>query len=86
MLFNDFREQLLELRIYPRPFSREETRDTLNMDWNFCESYFIGLKFSRSEQKPIDLRATVQKFSLMLDINRYNKQDCNCRIMHYLRD
>ena len=73
MLFNDFREQILELRLYPRPFSREETRDTLNMDWTFCESYFIGLKFSRSEHKPIDLRSTVQKFSLMLDINRYNK-------------
>lgn len=27
MLFNDFREQLLELRIHPRPFIREETRD-----------------------------------------------------------
>ena len=27
MLFNDFREQLLELRIHPRPFLREETRD-----------------------------------------------------------
>lgn len=73
MLFNDFREQILELRLYPRPFSREETRDTLNMDWTLCESYFIGLKFSRSEHKPIDLRSTVQKFSLMLDINRYNK-------------
>ena len=49
MLFNDFREQLLELRLHPRPFSREETRDTLNHEWTYCESYFIGLKFSRSE-------------------------------------
>lgn len=86
MLFNDFREQIIELRIHPRPFTREETRDTMNHDWVFCESYFIGLKFSRSEQKPIDLRSTVQKFALMLDINRYNKQDNNCRIMHYARD
>jgi len=59
MLFNDLREQILELRIHPRPFSREDTRDALNNDWTFCESYFIGLKFSRSEQKPIDLRSTV---------------------------
>jgi hypothetical protein len=73
MLFNDFREQLLELRIHPRPFLREETRDNLNLDFAFCESYYIGLKFSRSETKPIDLRSTVQKFCLMLDINRYNK-------------
>jgi len=86
MIFNDFREQILELRIHPRPFSREETRDTLNHEWTYCESYFIGLKFSRSEQKPIDLRSTVQKFALMLDINRYNKQDSNCRIMHFFRE
>lgn len=59
MLFNDFREQIIELRIHPKPFSREETRDTLNHDWTFCESYFIGLKLSRSEKKPIDLRSTV---------------------------
>ena len=86
ILFKDFREQILELRIHPRPFSRDETRDTLNHEWTYCESYFIGLKFSRSEQKPIDLRSTVQKFALMLDINRFNKQDSNCRIMHYLRE
>ena len=73
MLFNDFREQLLELRIHPRPCIREETRDNLNLDFAFSESYYIGLKFSRSETKPIDVRSTVQKFCLMLDINRYNK-------------
>jgi|UniRef100_A0A7S3I1X5 poly(A) polymerase Pap1 len=86
MLFNDFREQILELRIHPKPFTREETRDTLNHEWTYCESYFIGLKLSRSEKKPLDLRSTVQKFALMLDINRYNKQDSNCRVMHYLRE
>lgn len=86
LLFSDLREQLLELRIHPRPFSREETCDELNHDFVYCESYFIGLKFSRSETKPIDLRSCVQKFCLMLDINRYNKQDTNCRIMHYRRD
>jgi len=43
--------------MHPRPFTREETCDTLNMDWNFCDTYFIGLKLSRnSESKPIDLR------------------------------
>ena len=85
-LFNEFREQIIELRIHPKPFTREETRDTLNHDWIFCESYFIGLKLSRSERKPLDLRSTVQRFALMLDMNRYSKQDSNCRIMHYLRE
>ena len=87
MLFNEFREQLLELRLNPRPFSKEEIQDGLNLDWSHCTTYFIGLKFSKSsEQKPIDLRSSVQKFCLMLDMNRYNKQDCNCRILHYARD
>ena len=48
-LFEDFREQISELRLHPRPFSREETRDNDNSDWTCCESYFIGLKFNRSE-------------------------------------
>ena len=72
--------------MHPRPFSWEETNDALNHDWTFVESYFIGLKFSRSEQKPIDLRSTVQRFAIMLDINRYNKIDNNCRVMHFERD
>ena len=86
LLFSDFREQLLEIRMHPRPFTWEETNDGLNHEWNFVESYFIGLKFSRSETKPIDLRSTVQRFAIMLDINRYNKQDNNCRVMHYERN
>ena len=86
MLFNDYREQILELRIHPKSFTRDDTRDTLNHEWTFCESYFIGLKLTRSETKPLDLRSTVHQFAIMLDINRYNKQDSNCRIMHYLRE
>ena len=87
LIFNEFSEQLVELRMHPRPFSREETCDTLNMDWNFCESYFIGLKWSRnSDSKPIDLRHAVQIFCASIDMYRLNKQDSNCRIMHYLRD
>ena len=66
MLFNDFREQLLELRFNPKPFSRDEAYDSLNMDWMYSTTYFIGLKFSRiNEQKPIDLRSTVQKSKLI---------------------
>ena len=85
-LFEDFREQISELRLHPRPFTREETRDNDNADWTCCESYFIGLKFSRSEQKPVNLLFTVQTFCHDLDIKRYNKMDNNCRIVHYLRD
>lgn len=85
-IFKDFREQLLELRIHPRPFTREETQDTLNIEFAFCESYLIGLKFSRSETGPIDLRSTVSQFCVLLDMNRINKSDNNLRIMHYGRE
>ena len=86
MLSNDFREQIVELRLLARPFYREETNESINNEFLFCESYFLGLKLSRSESKPLDLRSTVQKFCFLLDINRYNKQDTNCRIMHWTRD
>ena len=85
-IFKDFREQLLELRIYPRPFTRAETCDTLNIDFECCESYMVGLKFSRSETGLIDLRSTVSQFCLLLDMNRINKLDNNLRIMHYRRE
>ena len=69
LIFNEFSEQLVELRMHPRPFTREETCDTLNMDWYYCESYFIGLKLSRnSESKPIDLRNAVQFFCATIDM------------------
>ena len=77
---------MAELRINPEPFDRYQTKDSINHGWPFCQTYFVGIKFSRVEQKPLDLRSTVQKFALMLDLNRYNKQDSNCRIMHYERD
>ena len=52
LIFNEFSEQLVELRMHPRPFTREETCDTLNMDWYYCESYFIGLKLSVVHRTP----------------------------------
>ena len=86
-MFKDFREQLLELRIYPRPLNRGETQDTLNQEFEYCESYLIGLKFSsRNEIGTIDMRSTVSNFCLLLDMNRINKQINNLRIMHYTRD
>ena len=47
---------MIDLRINPRAFSKEEAQDQMNEEWPYCESFFIGLKFSRSEKGMIDLR------------------------------
>ena len=85
-IFKDHREQLIELRIYPRPFSKEECCDAINDECRYCQSFFIGLKFSRSERGMVDLRATVSQFCTLLDMNRVNKQQNNLRIMYHSFD
>lgn len=86
LIFKDFKQQLLELRVYPRAFNRGETQDTLNQEFEFCESYFIGLKFSSRNEGSVDMRPTISGFCMILEMNRINKQINNLRIMHYTRE
>lgn len=70
------------MRINPRPFTRTETQDASTGAFAFCTTFFIGLKFNRSEVGQFDLREKVFSFCLQLDIYRINKQDNNLRIVH----
>ena len=90
-IFNDKRESLTDLRIYTRPFSREETQESTKSSfatqYKFSESFMVGIKFSRSGGGScIDLRPTVAQFCLVIDMHRIDKQVNNLKIMHYTRD
>ena len=46
MLGQEIKDQLIELRINPRLFTKEDTKEeTLNLKFEHCSTYFIGLKF-----------------------------------------
>ena len=74
------------MRVHPRPFSRKETQDSSTEAFIYCQTYFIGIKFSRSEVGHFDLRQTVYSFCLILDMHRFNKLDNNLRIVHVTRN
>ena len=60
-LYRELKDSLVELRVNPQPFMREEVCDDLNDDFAFCETFFVGLKFSRPQNDNFyfDLRPTV---------------------------
>jgi hypothetical protein len=37
-------EEIDDLRIYPRAFTRDETKDSINHAFKYCESFFIGFR------------------------------------------
>lgn len=85
-IYKQLSDNLQELRINTRPFTREETHDQSTAGFKFCQTFFIGFKFNRSEQGSFDLREKIYSFCLQLDIFRINKQDNNLRIVHRTRN
>ena len=67
-IYKDLKEHIQEMRVCPRPFKRCDTFDNSNDGFAFCESYFIGMKFSRQEVGQFDLRPTVYSFCLLIDM------------------
>ena len=45
-IYKELKREILELRLNPKPFSKQETQDQLNNQFICCETYFIGLKFA----------------------------------------
>lgn len=83
-LYRELKDGLVELRVNPRPFQRDEICDDLNDDFAFCETYFVGLKFSRPQGDAayFDLRPTVSQFCLIVDVGRIDKSVSDVRILH----
>ena len=82
-LFQDV-EQISELRVYPRSFSREETKDVINNQFKCCDSFFIALRLSESQPTAqVNIREQVVNFCKVLEIGRVKKQLNNVRILHY---
>jgi hypothetical protein len=84
-IYKELSDNLQEMRIHPRPFTRIETQDHSTSSFHFCQTFFMGLKFNRNEVGQFDLREKVYSFCLQLDIYRINKQDNNLRIVHRTR-
>ena len=84
-LAQEHRDFIQEIRINPRAFNRQETQDTINMHFQFCTTYFLGLKFNAppSDQMFVDLRTTIMQFTLLIDMHRVDKQTNDLRIMSY---
>ena len=82
-LFADI-ESIQDLRIYPRIFKREETKDTLNHAFVCCDSYFIGIRLNETQPgASINLREQVKDFCNWLEIGRVKKMLNNVRILHF---
>ncbi len=72
------------MRIYPRAFSREETKDVINNQFKCCDSFFIGFKLSETNPAvQVNIREQVVNFCKFLDIGRLKKLLNNVRILYY---
>lgn len=80
-------EEIDDVRIYPKAFTREETKDSINHAFKYCESFFIGFRaVQRNIGQKIDLKESVITFCNFLEIGRVQKASHNVRILHYRRN
>jgi hypothetical protein len=86
-LYKELRDSLIELRICPRAFTRVETQDTINLHFEHCISFFVGIRFSMPQSDQVhDLRPIIAQFALIVDMHRIDKETNDVRIMYYRQD
>jgi hypothetical protein len=92
VLWQDSRvkQNLVEIRVNPRLFSREETQDQINCKFEYCSSYFVGLRFCKpqfnSVSDEVDLRPAIAHFCILIDMHRIDKQTNDLRLLHLRRE